>query len=610
MKKSLLIFAILGFVVAFFLLLPEPEVSAADAVEQNSSRMSRNFIIKNVQVYDGEQRFEQVDVVVENHKIAEITSHYENTEQWPELDASHKTLIPGFVDAHTHVYGEALTGALNFGVTTELDMFSMPDHMRINIDMRNRADNTEQADMFSSTILATAPKGHGTEYGFTIPVLTEASQVESFVEDRLSDGADYIKAVYDSEKSVRKFFPSISLEILQALVEAAHKKGVMLVVHVDNLVSAKEVISAGADGVVHSFMDQVVDEEFVQMMKANNAFMIPTLSVLASVAGMSNSDILMKDLNIVPFVSREQSQQLKAHFPNFNVPAIGFQNALNSVKLLSDAGVTILAGTDAPNPGTSHGVSLHGELLFLSQAGLSVEQILHSATGAARAYFPIGLRGTLKKGAMASMILLNGNVFEDIKYTADIEHIWKNGINYDRKTHKASEHKNIQIAPAVISDFNDSIKSTDLSGGSIMATSDQFASGESIVSLKHHKKSDDDHFIQVEGEIKKGAMFRWAGISYLPQSNQQIGVDLSKINALTFSAKSTKPSQQITVMLFQNGAYIPSSHQLQVSDQWQSYQVNMSHFSSIDLTDITNISIVVTEPLGPFDFAVDDLEFK
>ncbi len=613
MKKTILIFCSLSMFTVFFLLLPQPEVSAIEVVEQykDSGELNTNFIIKNVRVYDGQKRFDDVDVVVKDHKVEYIGIGFDNSAQWPELDGRNKTLIPGLVDAHTHVYGEALSGALNFGVTTELDMFSMPANMQNNIKMRARLDNSESADMFSSTILATAPKGHGTEYGFTIPVLTSVHEVEQFVNDRLSDGADYIKAVYDSELSERKTFPSIGLDILTELVEQAHKNDVMLVVHVDNLISAKEVIAAGADGIVHSFMDRVVDQEFVEMMRSNNAFIIPTLSVLASVAGLSNVNELLEDPNIISYVSREQSQQLKARFPNFNIPATGFQNALNSIKILSDAGVSILAGTDAPNPGTSHGVSMHGELLFLAQAGLSNEQIIHSATGAASVYFPIGQRGLLKKGAMASMILLDGNVFENIKYTTHIDRIWKNGIIYNRKTHKASEHSNIKIAPAMISNFNDSIKETALPGGSIFATSDQYASGQSTVSLQQGaKQGGNDRFISIKGEIKKGAMFRWAGISYLPQSNQQIGVDLSGVDALSFSAKSTKPTQEITVMLFQKGAFIPSNYNLQLSDQWQTYQIKMSNFTSIDLSDITNISIVVTEPLGAFEFVVDNMEFE
>jgi hypothetical protein len=47
----------------------------------------------------------------------------------------------------------------------------------------------------------------------------------------------------------------------------------MLVVHVDNLISAKEVISLGADGIVHSFMGHIVDEEFIQMMLTNNSLL-------------------------------------------------------------------------------------------------------------------------------------------------------------------------------------------------------------------------------------------------------------------------------------------------------------------------------------------------
>ena len=429
MNKFIIPFIIV--IIVFFLVLPEPQG------EENKAKVNQNyndnFIINNVNVYDGFELQDNVSVEIKDNKIYKIAKTIKQSSGTPELDAQGKTLIPGLIDAHTHAYDLALRDALNFGVTTELDMFTMPEFATDRINSRNKTSHTLEADLFSSTILATTKNGHGTEYGLTIPVLENVRQVDQFVKNRIAQKADYIKAVYNnSEKATRKFFPSISIEILDALIQSAHQNNKMLVVHVDNLISAKEVIGLGADGIIHSFMDQVVDDEFIQMMKSNNAFIIPTLLVQASAAQLLDNEDLLTNENLSIFLSKQQKQQLKATFPSFGIPESAFQKALDSVQKLSNAGISIMSGTDAPNPGTTHGVSLHSELLYLVKAGLTHQQALHSATGAVSKHFPVGSRGTLKVGAMASMLLIDGNPMEDISHTQNIIQIWKNGVEFRR----------------------------------------------------------------------------------------------------------------------------------------------------------------------------------
>ncbi|MBL4661668.1 MAG: amidohydrolase family protein, partial [Alcanivoracaceae bacterium] len=280
MKIKILI--IMAIIVAFFYLLPQPQKEIKEAHHNNKIKMSesskdisKDFIIRNVRLYDGYDIYEEMDIMIKDNRVYKVGKNLPDQSQLPELKAEGKTLIPGFIDSHTHAYGDALVDALNFGVTTELDMFSMPEFTADKMKRRDNVDNNLEADLFSATILATAPGGHGTEYGFKIPVLDSPKQVDQFVLDRIAQGADYIKAVYNSKLAKRQFFPSISKDIIKVLIESAHKNGVMLVVHVDNLISAKEVISLGANGIVHSFMDEVADDELINMMKANNAFIIP-----------------------------------------------------------------------------------------------------------------------------------------------------------------------------------------------------------------------------------------------------------------------------------------------------------------------------------------------
>ena len=609
MKTKLFVAAIL--LTAFFVLLPEPDETPAVDVFKNSndfSNLSRDFIIRNVRLYDGNTLQQKTDIYIENFRVKKIGNITAASNNITQYDGKGKTLLPGFVDAHTHAYGDALKDALNFGVTTEIDMFTMPEAANSFQTARDQVSNIQHADLFSSTILATVEGGHGTEYGLEIPVLSGASQADGFVKERIAQGADYIKAVYNSKKATQQPFPSISLDVLSSLTRSAHQQGKLLLVHVDNLISATEAVESGADGLVHSFMDKVIDENFIKLMTDNKVFMIPTLSVLAAVSQQPVGTLLLDEPTIKPFLSRQQAQQLKASFPDFGISNGALQIAYNNVNKLAAAGIPILAGTDAPNPSTTHGASIHGELRLLVEAGLSNEQAIHSVTGAASKVLPIGSRGTLNVGSMASMILIDGNPFQRIQDSGNITKIWKNGQPITR-TRRNKNHKTTKIKPALVNDFNQSISRTTFGRG-MAASTDQIVGGHSMVSLKQLNRSENDEYIHVEGEIKKGFMFPWSGFSFLPGDSMQQGVDFSDIESITFDARTGTDSQVISVLIFQQGSFQPYQQTVRLNSRWNSYQIDIKDFGSLDIENIVNLSIVVNNKSGRFEFDLDNLQFR
>ncbi|TQV87907.1 amidohydrolase family protein [Aliikangiella coralliicola] len=604
-------------VVCFFFLLPEPEhisvskkTTSNDTFHQSLSELNSDFILRNINLYDGEKLHHQVDIRIEKSRVVIVGINVSNENNLFEVDGAGRTVIPGLIDSHTHTWGNALELALNFGVTTELDMFTMPDFSRQHQKLRERLDNDQQADLFSATILATAPGGHGTEYGFNIPVIESVEQVEDFVTARIADGADYIKAVYDAPENPRKHFPSISRDILKELIRTTHNKNKMLVVHVDNLVSAHQAIDAGADGIIHSFMDKVADDAFVKLMKRRNAFIIPTLLVEASMVGLKPGEFILNDSESADYLSRMQRQQISASFMDFGIEENAFQRALASVAKLSKAGVTILSGSDAPNPGTTHGASIHAEMMMLVDAGLTPEQALHSATGAVSQTFNIGLRGTLKVGAPASMVLLEGNPLENIEQTRNIRAVWKNGKFYARKKYLSEQDLSPAIKPQMISDFNSDEKNTAFGAG-ITPTTDQFAGGKSIVALNWERKADQpkDKYLRVVGEVKAGFAFPWSGFSFIPGEDFSSGANLSQIESLSFEAKGVKDMQTLSVLVFQEGSFQPSSLNIPLEKEWKTFTIEFSQLQGIDLSSITNISLVESGKVGEFEFMIDNLRF-
>ncbi len=105
-------------------------------------------------------------------------------------------------------------------------------------------------------------------------------------------------------------------------------------------------------------------------------------------------------------------------------------------------------------------------------------------------------------------------------------------------------------------------------------------------------------------------MFPWGGISYLPGLSQQQGVDLRKITSLSFEAKAGKDTGRFSVLLFQSGSFQPAEKIVELSSVWKTYRISLQDFSNVDLSNIANISIVVTKTRGPFEFMIDNLKFE
>ena len=203
------------------------------------------------------------------------------------IDGAGKTLLPGFIDSHTHAFGDALQRALVFGVTTELDMFT--DHRfaaTMRAEQASAAGAPRRADLFSAGTLVTAPGGHGTQYGMTIPTVSSPGDVDAFVDARIAEGSDYIKIVYDDGSTYgMRTIPTVSRETMAAAIAAAKRRGKLALVHIGSKRAAEEALDAGASGLVHIFADEAPDAAFVQRAIAAKAFVIPTLSVNESTSG-------------------------------------------------------------------------------------------------------------------------------------------------------------------------------------------------------------------------------------------------------------------------------------------------------------------------------------
>lgn len=144
------------------------------------------------------------------------------------IDAAGGTVLPGLIDAHVHLGPGALAQSSTFGVTTVLDMFSPPGV--VTTAKEQAGARPDVADVRSSGIGATAPGGHPSMMYAPFPTVTAADQAEQFVADRIAAGSDFLKII----SGTGGLWPSLDADTIEALVTAAHARGLVVVAHVSS----------------------------------------------------------------------------------------------------------------------------------------------------------------------------------------------------------------------------------------------------------------------------------------------------------------------------------------------------------------------------------------
>ena len=594
---------------------------AASAFAQGSESA---LVIRDVRVFDGTRVLERASVLVREGKIASVGKSVEAPAGARVIDGSGKTLLPGLFDAHTHVISpESLRQALVFGVTTELDMFtSQAQAAQIKRDQA-AGKLLDYADLRSAGTLATAPGGHGTEYGLKIPTITSPEEAQAFVDARIAEGSDYIKIIYDDGSAYGLKFPTLSKATLAALIAAAHQRGRLAVVHAVTLPDARTAIEAGADALVHVFADQPPDAEFARLVAAHHAFVIPTLSVVHSICGTAAGAPLVRDQRLVPYLPQADVGNLQAVPPFRMVSKAGCAAVAETVRRLKAAGVPLLAGTDAPNTGTAHGVSVHGELELLVEAGLTPLEALAAATSVPADRFRLPDRGRIAPGKRADLLLVNGDPTTNIQATRDIVAVWKAGVPVDREAQRAAiarqkaEADKSRQAPGpagsesgLISDFEGERVSAKFGAG-WMPSTDSMMGGKSTVELKLVQGGalDSRGSLLVTGEVLAGAQFPWAGAMFSPGPYPMSPVNLSSKQRLSFWAKGDGKSHRVMVFARVLGMQ-PAITTFQAGADWKQFSFPWASFRGIDGHDVMSILFTAGDEPGKFAFQIDDVRLE
>ena len=569
-----------------------------------------SFVVRNVTVFDGERATGPTNVVVRDGVIASIGS--EVPTGLDTIDGTGQTLLPGLIDAHTHAFGNALERALQFGVTTELDMFT--EHRfaaQMRAEQRQPQGAPRRADLFSAGTLVTSPGGHGTEYGLQIPTISSAGEAHAFVDARLAEGSDYIKIVFDDGSSYGRSIPTIGADVLKATIEATKRRNKLAVVHIGSRKAAEQAIESGASGLVHLFADAPPGPEFAPRVKAAGAFVIPTLSVVESVSGIPSGKALADDPRLKAYVGAAERAALGSSFPRRPGSTSNLDHALTTAKLLHDSGVPILAGTDAPNPGTAHGVSMHRELELLVRAGLSPQASLAAASSVPARVFGLPDRGRIAPGLRADLMLVKGDPLRDITTLRDIVSIWKGGVAVVRG--RPADETTSTTAPTttgIVSGFEGAEVTAEFGGGWQVST-DSLMGGKSEASMRiaDGGANGTKRSLEITGTIAAGSPYPWSGAMFFPATTPMAPANLSRFKEIVFWARGDGGEHQLMVFATKLGN-IPATYAFIAGPEWREYVVPLATLSGLDGSDIKGVLFSAGAKPGPFRLTIDEVRFR
>lgn len=131
--------------------------------------------------------------------------------------------------------------------------------------------------------------------------------------------------------------------VQRAVVDAAHKRGLKVVAHALSLKDTAEVLRAGVDGLAHTFFDEPLTPEVIELYKVNNAWLNPTLVASGSLTGESKDIIrsYSEDPRVKSRISEDQVG-LMHHCLHMMSPNAKWEYAIDSVRQLKKAGVRIV----------------------------------------------------------------------------------------------------------------------------------------------------------------------------------------------------------------------------------------------------------------------------
>lgn len=380
----------------------------------------------------GSEVIEEGTIVIEGNKIKAIgkASDVKIPSGAEIIEANGKTIMPGLIDAHAHMgtfrYGMSpqkqwsYYANLAYGVTTTHDPSSNSEMVFAQSEM------VKTGHMVGPRIYSTGTILYGADGDFKA-VINNYKDAESAMKRTQSYGAFSVKSYNQPRRNQR-----------QQVIKAARKLKMMVCPeggshYMHNL----SMIIDGHTTIEHNLPVARLYNDVVQLWKNAKTAYTPTLIVCYGANSgeyywYQNTNVWEKEklLKYTPRSIIDARSRRRVMVPNEEY-VNGHILVAKSCKKLEDAGVLVNLGAH----GQLQGLGVHWELWMLHQGGMSNMQALRCAT--MNPAKTLGLDkeiGSLEKGKLADLIVLDKNPLDNIRNTESVKYTMINGRLYDTDT--------------------------------------------------------------------------------------------------------------------------------------------------------------------------------
>jgi len=404
-------------------------------------------------------------IVIENGKIRDIGARADVKvpSGAQTIDARNKWIIPGLIDAHVHF---SQSGGLytrpdiidlrkwrpydkEFDWIKQRLLYTFERYVVSGItsvmDCGGPMWNFEMREIASRTTKAPRVAVAGPLIGTYSPPTTDSKDPDVIAATSPDQARELVRQQVDRKPDIIKIWFIVNpgddfqkeSQIVSAAIAEAKSHNLRVAVHATELDTAKASVRAGADILVHSVTDRLIDTEFLDMVKSRDIIYMTTFMVEDGYRNVLGQHVMLSDIEQKlgdPEVIATWAELAK--IPAGEIPGgiprmpaaprrpVEYDNLM----LLESAGVRVVGATDAGNIGTLHGPALHREMELMAVAGMRPSDILVSVTRTAAA--AIGRQnevGTLEKGKFADLVILDADPVIDIKNTRKISRVMKGG---------------------------------------------------------------------------------------------------------------------------------------------------------------------------------------
>lgn len=397
--------------------------------EINSSEIEKGqsvIAIVNTRVIDGNggAPIENGCVIVTNGMITDVgqMDKVKIPATATKVDGTGKSLLPGFIDAHFHIDGvDELPGMfLQNGVTSVRD----PGAWMETYDNARKSGKPQPRMFLSGPHIDMFPPA----YPHDAYVVRDATEAVTQVNRAADQGSTMIKAYF-------RLPPSIIKEVCIA----AHNRGIPVSAHLETT-EAMEAIEAGLDGIEHvtsfglTLAPKREGEKFRQKVLADNKARGDGRYDIWSKIDVHGkmSDSLVKflvrkktfvDPTLGAFEYRKEDNILDT------VKLNGFNNMKAFTGILRKGGVRVVLGSHSMIKYAEKGWAYQREMELFSESGLSNSEIIVASTMENARFFRIDKKlGSIEKGKIADLVLINGNPLQNISDAKKVEKVMLNGV--------------------------------------------------------------------------------------------------------------------------------------------------------------------------------------